>query len=83
MPTYVRPVARHLIFPQRYLLRGGNERWYVWTGEPADPRPAEIPEAIARWLLTRSWIVPLAECDAWVHVDDLPLAPSPHPLRRP
>ena len=79
MPRYVRPIARHLIFPERYLLRDGDGRWYVWTGERMGGRPEEIEEATARWLRTRSWILPVPDGSAWVHVDDLPVAPVSHP----
>ena len=82
MPHYVRPVARHLIFPERYLLQGEDDRWYVWTGEPVAGQPAEIAEATARWLRTRSWMVPLPDGGAWVCVDDLPVVPVRHPTRR-
>ncbi len=83
MPRYVRPIARHLIFPERFLLRGEDNRWYVWTGESAAAVPEEIAEGNAQWLQTRSWMVPLDECNAWVDVDDLPLAPAARPTRRP
>lgn len=82
MPRYVQPVARHLVFPERYLLRAEGERWLVWLGEDAGVEPEEIPAAVARWLLTRSWIVPVAGDGAWVHVDDLPLVPDARPMPR-
>jgi len=82
MPRYVQPIARHLVFPGRYLLRGEDDRWFVWTGERADAAPEEIAGATARWLLTRSWIVPVPGDGAWVHVDDLPLVPDARPTTR-
>ncbi len=73
MPTYVQPIARHLAYPERFLLRGEDDGWYVWTGAGPDSRLEEIPASSAAWLLGRRWILRVAPT-AWVHVDDLPLA---------
>lgn len=83
MPPYVQPIARHLVFPERFLLRCADDRWLVWSGDAAGSRPEEIAAGTARWLLTRSWIVPVTDAGAWVHVDDLPLVPDVHPSHRP
>lgn len=76
MPFYLQPVARHVAFPERFLLRDEDDRWYVWKAEAADERPEEIAEATAFWLLTKAWMAALSDEMPWVHVDDLPLAPS-------
>ena len=80
MPTYVQPIARHLAYPERFLLRGEDDGWYVWTGTDPECVPEEIPSQIAAWLLDRRWMIRVAPT-AWVHVNDLPLAarvdPSP------
>ena len=82
MPRYVQPIARHLVFPERFLLRGEDDRWFVWTGERANDEPEEIASPTAHWLLTRPWIVPVAGAGAWVHVDDLPIVPEGRPAPR-
>lgn len=79
MPTYLLPVARHLAYPERFLLRDDDERWYVWKGEDPRDLPEEIADGTAFWLLTRAWIIPVSATTAWVHVDDLPLAPVANP----
>ncbi len=73
MPTYVQPIARHLAYPERFLLRGEDDGWYVWTGTSPESALEEIPALTAAWLLDRCWMIPVAPT-AWVHVDDLPLA---------
>ena len=82
MPTYVKPIARHALYAERFLLWGEDDRWYVWTGEDVTAAPEEICEETARWLLTRRWICALPGADAWVHVADLPLAPGVGAPRR-
>lgn len=81
MPLYLQPIARHPIHPERFLLRGEDDGWYVWTGTDPECRPEEIPAATAAWLLARCRLLPLAPT-AWVHADDLPLATHRDPLRR-
>lgn len=76
LPLYLQPIAQHLAYPERFLLRDEDDRWYVWKAAAADERPEEIAPATAFWLLDKAWIAPLATESAWVHVDDLPLAPS-------
>ena len=73
MPIYVQPIAHHLAYPERFLLRGEDDGWYVWMGADPDRLPEAIPAPVAAWLLNRSWIIPVVPT-AWVHVDDLPLA---------
>ncbi len=82
MPSYLLPIARHLAYPERFLLRDEDDRWFVWKAESAGDLPEEIAETTAAWLLTRAWMQPIAPASAWVHVDDLPIAPhvgSPRP----
>ena len=79
---YVQPAARHLVLPARFLLRAEDDRWFVWTGEDEHAEPEEIPPPTARWLMTRSWMVPLPPEGGWVSVDDLPLVPDFHPAPR-
>ena len=74
---YVQPVAWHLLFPERFLLRGEDDGWYLWTGEDATAAPEAIPDEIAVWLRTKQWMIPFAETSPWVQTDDLPLAPAP------
>ena len=81
MPTYVQPIACHLVYPERFLLRGEDGGWYVWTGTAAGSVPEEIPAATAAWLLDRRWMIYVAPT-AWVHVDDLPLAARRDPSQR-
>ena len=82
MAIYVQPIARHLAYPERFLLRGEDGGWYVWMGTDPESSPEEIPAQIAAWLLERCWMLGVAPT-AWVHVDDLPLAARRHPSPRP
>lgn len=81
MPTYVQLIARHLAYPERFLLRGEDDGWYLWKGADPESAPEEIPAPLAAWLLRRCWLIPVAPT-AWVHVDDLPLAARSEPSRR-
>ena len=82
MESYLKPVARHLAYPERLLLVDAEDRWFVWKAESADDRPEAIAAATASWLLAKVWIVPFGDATAWVHPDDLPLAPAFDPARR-
>lgn len=77
MNAYVQPIAQHARHPERLMLRGEDDRYYVWQGDDPTAEPEEIEPATAIWLLTRSALVCLAEPRVWVHVADLPLAPTP------
>ncbi len=81
MPIYVQPIARHLVYPERFLLRGEDGGWYVWTGTDAESSPEKIAASTAGWLLERRWIIRVPPT-AWVHIDDLPLAARRDPSRR-
>ena len=83
MSTYVRPIAQHLIFPERFLLQGEDGRCYAWTGEDVAAGPEEIASSTASWLLIQRWMRRLPDSTPWVDVDDLPLVPNPSPSRRP
>lgn len=80
---YVQPVATHPDRAERLLLRGDDDRWYVWTGERPGSEPEEIDEATARWLIDARRLVPFPANGPWFHVDDLPLLALPHPSRLP
>jgi hypothetical protein len=82
---YLQPVAQHVDHPQRLLLRDGQGRWYVWTGERPEDAPAEIPAETAAWLLTQPGLLPLDAPHVWIHPNDLPLLPvdSLRGARRP
>lgn len=83
MVFYAQPVATHPDFPERLLLRGEDDRWYVWTGDGATIGPDEIDEATAHWLLADGWLQAFPADGPWFALDDLPLGPVPHPSRRP
>ena len=73
MPTYVQPIAQHLVYPERLLLRAEDDRAYVWLGEHANATPEEIDPRTAAWLQTNPWIRPLPQPRVWLHIADLPV----------
>ena len=81
MPIYVQPIAQHIVYRERLLVRDAEGRAYVWTGDDPGRGVEEIEAGTALWLLTRSWMSPLPP-RVWLHVDDLPLAPSPSRSRQ-
>ena len=77
MNAYVQPIAQHVRHPERLVLRGEDDRYYVWHGDDPTAAPEEIEPTTAIWLLTRADMVCLDEPRVWLHVADLPLAPTP------
>jgi hypothetical protein len=72
---YLQPIAQHVDHPERLLLRDGEGRWFVWTGERPEEAPAEIPAATAEWLLTQAGLEVIEGPNVWIHKNDLPLLP--------
>lgn len=77
MNSYVQPIAQHARHPERLLLRGEDDFYYVWHGDDPSAAPEEIEAATAIRLLTRPDMVCLGEPRVWLHVADLPLTPTP------
>jgi hypothetical protein len=78
MPTYLQPIAQHRRFPTRLLLRGDDDRYYVWRGDVPGAPVEEIEAGTAGWLRGPTLTTPV-EGGVWLHVDDLPTAPHPTP----
>jgi len=81
--SYLQPVATHPDVAERLLLRGDDDRWYVWTGDRPGAEPEEIDAATARSLIRDGWLLAFPANGPWFHVDDLPLVIQPHPSHRP
>lgn len=79
--TYVLLVAQHGTAAERLLVRDSDGRHYLWFGDAERGGLDMIPAGLARWISGHGDLRALGT-DVWVHVDDLPLAPTPTGGRR-
>ena len=76
MPIYLQPIAQHCIYPERLVLRGEDDRLYLWLGGDGSTQPQPTATEVVNWLIERHRVV-LTPTPVWFHTDDLPLGPQP------
>jgi hypothetical protein len=69
---YVQPIASHLQFPERLLLRDSMGQYYLWFGDGQDMET--IPTSLAEWLVSRSEMALLHSPMLWFDTSSLPLS---------
>lgn len=73
---YVQPIAQHVAHPERLLLRGERNGWFLWAGQ-LDEDVVAIEPALAAYILNRPEMSRLSHPRMWFSTEDLPLVSSP------
>jgi hypothetical protein len=69
--TYVQPLASHVAYPERLLVRDQQGTWHLWFG---DGRMMEsIPDDTAFWMMERPEMACLDAPHHWFDIECLPL----------
>ena len=71
---YVQPIASHEDYPERLLLRDGDDHWYLWRGDGQEIEPTSAE--LAAWVLDRPEMRLLPRPHMWFEVSCLPLNPA-------
>jgi hypothetical protein len=71
---YVQPIASHLQFPERLLLRDNMGQCYLWFGDGRDMET--IPASLAEWLISRTEMISLHSPMLWFDTSSLPMTAS-------
>jgi hypothetical protein len=69
--SYVQPLASHVAYPERLLVRDQDGAWHLWFGD--GQAMTSIPETTARWMLARPEIVRMDAPHYWYDIECLPL----------
>ncbi|HVL24415.1 MAG TPA: hypothetical protein VM450_10020 [Thermomicrobiales bacterium] len=72
--TYLQPIASHEDYPERLLLRDGEDQWYLWTGDGQEIEA--IPARLAAWIADRPEMRLLQRPHMWFELSCLPLNPA-------